>query len=70
MSHKITITLETGNAAFGDVDFEADETFEVGRILSEYAKRLMDGELNIHTMGLKLYDINGNPVGQVQVSKC
>lgn len=67
MSHKIVIELETGNAAFEG--FEADETFEIGRILSEYAKRLMDGEMNIHTMGVKLYDINGNPVGLVKVSK-
>jgi len=64
-SHKIGIEIETGNAAFED-----DEAFEVGRILMEYGRRLVAGEMNIHTMGLKLYDINGNPVGTVKVEPC
>lgn len=63
MSHKITITLETGNAAFED-----DETGEVARILTKLAgafRNFTDPE----DVAVKLHDINGNPVGEVKVKR-
>jgi hypothetical protein len=65
-SHKITIEIETGNDAFR----ENGETYEIGRILTEFGKRLHDGGMNIYTMSSKLYDINGNAVGIVKVEPC
>ena len=63
MPHKVTIEIETGNAAF-----EGDEAGEVGRILIEYGRRLMEGGVDLYPMSAKLYDINGNPVGGVSVT--
>lgn len=56
----VTITIETDNAAFED-----DPGAEVARILAEYARRL-DGE---SLRSCKLYDYNGNHVGDVEVTK-
>ena len=54
---KITITIETGNAAFGD-----DPAFEVSRILST----IID-DLGWGLESRKLRDINGNIVGSVVI---
>lgn len=62
MSYKITIEVETGNAAFeGD-----NEGHEVRRILEIAAKRF--GVMGIlQCNGTPLADINGNRVGQIKV---
>ncbi len=55
-----TLTIETGNAAFGDcLD---DETAELARILRAAADKLDEGS----TYGL-LYDANGNRMGSFEV---
>jgi hypothetical protein len=56
---KITITIETGNAAF-----EYPEV-ETGRILTELAGNVVCNGL----LERKLYDINGNVVGRMKVTK-
>jgi hypothetical protein len=62
MSHKITITIETGNAAFdGD-----DEVTEVRRILEEVALRIERTGVS-NADGQALVDLNGNTVGVIKV---
>lgn len=68
----LTITLACDNAAF------ADDPGELSRILMEYARKIQDrtphgrtGEtLDLTDLdGDRLMDINGNTVGQVEVSE-
>lgn len=60
MSEKITITIETGNAAFDDAP-----ATEVGRILRDLADRFeFNGVVPQH-----LRDINGNTVGTVLIKE-
>ena len=60
MGERITITLETGNAAFDDAP-----ATEIGRILRELADRIeRDGIPPDY-----LYDVNGNRVGRVDVKR-
>jgi hypothetical protein len=61
MSYKITITIETGNAAF-----EEDEGAELSRIMKDMAPRfanMFPPDLD----GTSIRDSNGNPVGKVTV---
>lgn len=59
MAERITITIETGNAAFEDAPAS-----EVARILRGLAERFEDaGDLD----GCPVRDINGNTVGTVKV---
>ena len=60
--NKITITIETGNAAFGETPGEA--TTEIGRILRKYARQIEDDPSYIDRV---LADSNGNKVGRVVV---
>jgi hypothetical protein len=56
----ITITIETGNAAFDD-----SPTAEIARILRDLAKRFeLDG-----LPPSKILDANGNCVGRCEVEK-
>lgn len=50
----MVIRFKTGNAAFTGDSYG----FEVARILSDISVKVMDG----HRSG-KIYDVNGNPVG-------
>lgn len=59
---KVTITLDTGNAAFED-----DPRGEPARILRELASRISDYGL-ANCEGLYLFDLNGNRVGSVTVN--
>jgi hypothetical protein len=59
---QITITINTDNAAFN-----GDPAPEVARILYAFAHQLSDGLMNLAPR--KLRDINGNTVGQVEVSE-
>jgi hypothetical protein len=58
---RITITIETGNAAFAD-----RPATEIARILSELASDISGGGLED---GKKLRDTNGNWCGIVRVQK-
>lgn len=61
MSERITITVETGNAAFDD-----SPTEEVARILERLAQKFRDdGDLD----GLPVQDTNGNTVGTVTIRR-
>lgn len=57
---KITITIQTGNAAFED----GNSGSEVARILRKYADRIEHDEPD----RCNLLDVNGNTVGQVKVT--
>lgn len=59
---RITITITCDNAAFAD-----EPMAEVGRMLAELAKKLERGESPAVDQGAKLYDINGNAVGRLDV---
>lgn len=65
MSHKLTITIETGNAAFEYHDGE-----EIARILRELAARSQYVPLATELHDLALFDTNGNKVGTVKVEPC
>jgi hypothetical protein len=68
MTHKITIEIETGNDAFQG--FQADEGFEVARILREKSHAFENMTANLEDLdGTKVHDINGNPVGKITVVK-
>lgn len=56
---KITITIDTNNAAFED-NTEA----EVARILKKIVEKIANGE---DVDGKKTIDFNGNVVGQVSI---
>jgi hypothetical protein len=65
MSHKITITLETGNSAFEEVG----DGVEVRRILEALAVRFE--RYGVEEMDQAVMaDFNGNPVGVVKVQPC
>lgn len=55
-----TLTISTGNAAFGENDDERRE--ELSRLLRQTADRLLSGMLSGRTEGA-LIDSNGNRVG-------
>ena len=58
---EITIRIETVNAAFEDQEYE-----EVSRILQD----LIDSNYLLKTKDKrKLYDINGNPVGELIIKE-
>ena len=58
---EITIRIETENAAFEDQEYE-----EVSRILQE----IIDSNYLLKTKDKrKLYDINGNPVGELIIKE-
>lgn len=63
MSQKITITIDTGNAAFDDGAFG----IEVARILRNMAEDIADETEPEGINGKRLYDYNGNRVGAVTV---
>lgn len=66
MSHKITIEIETGNDAFQG--FQADEGFEVARILREKAPAFENMTSCLEDLdGTPICDINGNRVGKITV---
>jgi len=60
MAEKITIVIETGNAAFDD-----SPATEVGRILKDLADKFQYSGVVIGT----LRDINGNRVGTVNIEQ-
>jgi len=60
----ITITIETGNDAFGEGAYEGAQ--EVARILSALAAQLKSSDLD-DISGAKLRDYNGNTVGSIVV---
>lgn len=63
MSHQLTITIETENAAFSD-GFIGQE---LSRILTKYANSIEEvGESDLFLLSTKLYDLNGNSVGQAE----
>lgn len=55
-----TLTIETGNAAFGEDEYERD--VEIARILRTLAERFDDGVADL-TQGA-VRDVNGNRVGE------
>ena len=55
----LKLTIETGNAAFGD-----DAGTELARILRELADHLEDNQAPAREIGNRLYDHNGNRVGE------
>lgn len=55
----ISITIDTGNAAF-DNDSDGNWESEVASILKTASEKLQDGHRDF-----KLYDSNGNAVGRV-----
>lgn len=64
MSHKITIELTTGNAAFTD-----NESGEVARILHKLADKLDAGYTADDIHGIPVRDVNGNSVGSITVAE-
>jgi hypothetical protein len=63
MSEKVTIEIETGNAAFD----EGDSGYEVARILRKLANEFEN--YDPATLGGRiLFDYNGNKVGGVKVT--
>tara|TARA_A100001515_G_scaffold110425_1_gene91391 strand:- start:146 stop:343 length:198 start_codon:yes stop_codon:yes gene_type:complete len=63
MSHHLTITIQTENAAFTD-GFIGQE---LSRILIKYANSIKEvGESDLFLLSTKLYDLNGNSVGQAE----
>jgi hypothetical protein len=63
MSHRITVTIETGNAAFDE-----NESGEVARILRVAAAIVIEAGYPLDRAdGSKLHDINGNKVGKIKV---
>ena len=59
-----TLTIRTGNVAFGDDDAYARDR-EIARILRKVAKRLEDGSGDIELE--TVLDSNGNTVGTWEV---
>jgi len=69
---KYTITIDTGNAAFGDEDSEHYESLrdnEVARILEETAINLKVGTFYGARRTLPLRDFNGNRVGEINLTE-
>ena len=63
MSHHLTITIQTENAAFTD-GFIGQE---LSRILIKYANSIKEvGESNLFMLDSKLYDYNGAAVGRAE----
>jgi len=62
---KITITIRTENAAFHDHDGVPNPGPEIGRILHGLAHRAIEG-MEDAPFTLRIYDINGNPVGRIK----
>ena len=63
MSHHLTIKIETENAVFTD-GFIGQE---LSRILIKYANSIKEvGESDLFLLSTKLYDLNGNSVGQAE----
>lgn len=58
----ITITIQADNAAFDPW------TTEVARILREAAKRIQHNDPEERADRFKLFDLNGNSVGTVEIS--
>lgn len=58
MRQRLTLNIETGNAAFE----EAGEAFELARILRKAADKIESGYTEF-----KLLDSNGNSVGRVDL---
>lgn len=58
-----TLTIKTGNAAFGEGDYERDR--EIARILRAAAKTLEDGNGGVTVHNLR--DSNGNHVGKFHI---
>jgi hypothetical protein len=56
---KITIEIETGNAAFDDAP-----ATEIARILRNAAERIEGGDVD----GFPLYDLNGNKCGALHIT--
>ena len=61
MTERLTITIETGNAAFEDCP-----ATELARILRDYAARLEQGAIG---RDFPLRDINGNRVGAATIAR-
>lgn len=64
---KLVISIEFGNAAFGEDDYQATE--EVGRILEQLAARMRNTGLPSPGIDLGLLDLNGNNVGSVKAMR-
>lgn len=58
----ITITIDTGNAAFEDPVGRNQEVARILRELSKLYEQAYSDDMNRHT----LHDINGNTVGRVE----
>ena len=58
----VTIKIDTGNVAFDGEDLEV----EVARILRWLATKVETSQLSAP---IKIYDHNGNPVGELRVTK-
>ena len=61
MTERLTLFIETGNAAFDD-----NPATELARILRCYALGLENGTADIDYFPLR--DINGNKVGEAQIN--
>lgn len=69
MAHKITITITTGNSAFGETEYE--EAAEIHRILNNLGEQMVSHPSKIMIFdGKRLIDFNGNKVGTVTVEPC
>jgi len=58
---RVTITIDCDNEAFGD-----EPAVEVARILQRYTARLREA---YRLEDCRLRDVNGNTVGQVEISE-
>lgn len=61
---KLKIEIQMDNAAFN----EASNGNECGRILRRLAGNIKDADLDVEFRG-GLYDLNGNRVGEVKVTR-
>lgn len=57
---KLTITIETGNAAFDNPRDLMAREHEIAMILDRLVMRLRNGQVHDH----KLHDVSGNVVGE------
>lgn len=60
---RVTITIETDNAAFEDMEFE------VGRILRDLARKFEEANITDGNYPTSVKDINGNKVGSIKVEE-
>ena len=56
------LEIETGNAAFFDMDGNPDAGAEIARILRRVAEAMENG-----SRGMQLHDANGNHVGRARL---